>query len=602
MKARAQARYERMRRKRARGILLAVTVAVAASSVTPSDSAPGTIARESVASGGVQANGPTPAASVPDTTSPDMSLDGRWIVFSSDATNLVPGDTNGVADVFLRDLKTGATSRVSVTSTKAQANGASYSPSLSVDGRRLAFASRATNLVTGDTNGVADVFLRDLKTGSTTRLSVATGGAQANGESNSPFVSLFGEWVTFESEATNLSSGDTNGVSDAFLRDVGAKKTTRIAPPAMAADLPQPETTWTSHARISYEGRYIAYQRTATRAGWDSPSASDVFFLDRVSGRSTQIKVDPWAGTAKVMSQNPVISADGRYVAFDAYSVVTESDTIANNDVLRNSRETVAVDDALVRNPFDPRDVMMYDRVNKTLQPLSSNPAGPVADGDSYDPRISADGRVIAFSSDATNLAAGDTNGSTDVFVRDLGARITSRVSVPSGFGESSGASHRPSMSYEGRQVVFASTGRDLVPADTNNTADVFRRDRQTSTTNRAPKMVQLSSALRGMDIADTARLTLRASDADKDPLRFGIIIATDKDAGGVPLQGDYSIDPKTGSFAWQPSPSQMGHQVEFVFWVQDPRGFSDFALARYYVRDAQQTVRCRAQGNACYP
>lgn len=583
-------------------ILLAATTAFAASSVAPSDAAPGTTARASVTSSGTQANNATPATSVPDTTSPEMSLDGRWIAFSSDATNLVSGDTNGVADIFLRDIATGVTTRVSVTSTKAQANGASYSPSLSVDGRWLAFASLATNLVSGDTNGVADIFLRDLKSGTTKRLSVSTVGTQADGPSNSPFVSLFGEYVTFESEAANLAAGDTNDTSDAFIRDVKAKKTARIAPPAIAEDLPLQETIWTSHARISYEGRYVAYHRGAKRPGLDTPTASDVFILDRATGRSTQIAMGPWAGTAKVMSQNPVISADGRYVAFDAYSVITERDTIANNDVLRPTRDIISADDSLVVNPFDPRDVMMYDRVNKSSQPLSSNPAGPVADGDSYDPRISANGHVIAFSSDATNLAAGDTNGTTDVFVRDLEARVTSRVSVPGGFGESSGASQRPSISYEGRHVVFASAGKDLVADDTNSTSDIFRRDRQTTTTNSAPKMVQISSALRGMDIAEEVNLTMRATDADKDPLRFDVIVAVDRDAEGVPLQGTYSIDSKTGAFTWKPSPSQAGHHVDFIFWVQDPRGFSDFALARYYVRDFQQTARCRAQGHACYP
>jgi Tol biopolymer transport system component len=146
-----------------------------------------------------------------------MSADGRFVAFTSEAP-LVPGDTNGVADVFLRDLRAGTTVRVNLTADGRQAGGASYSPMMSADGRHVVFSSDATNLVAGDTNGVADVFLRDLRPGTTVRASLAADGGQGNDGSYNGVVTRDGRYVAFASAATNLVPGDTNGVTDAFLR------------------------------------------------------------------------------------------------------------------------------------------------------------------------------------------------------------------------------------------------------------------------------------------------------------------------------------------------------------------------------------------------
>jgi Tol biopolymer transport system component len=170
----------------------------------------GTTERVSISTKGAQANESSFLAGI--------SGDGRLVAFESDATNLVPGDSNGTTDVFVRDRKNGTTERVSVGPNGKQANAGSHGGFVSADGRYVVFSSDATNLVPGDTNGHADIFVRDLKLGTTRRVSLAPDEAQADGDSYSPALSPDGRLVTFESDATNLVPGDTNGVTDVFVR------------------------------------------------------------------------------------------------------------------------------------------------------------------------------------------------------------------------------------------------------------------------------------------------------------------------------------------------------------------------------------------------
>src|SRR5437773_163044 len=161
--------------------------------------------------------------------SPSLSADGRSVTFASVASNLVPGDTNGVRDIFVRDLKTGQAVRGSVDSAGTQGNDSSFSPSLSADGQLVAFASVASNLVPGDTNGVRDTFVHDLTTRQTVRVSADSAGTQGNGSSFSPSLSADGQLVAFASDATNLVPGDTNGVKDIFVRDLMTGQTERMS-------------------------------------------------------------------------------------------------------------------------------------------------------------------------------------------------------------------------------------------------------------------------------------------------------------------------------------------------------------------------------------
>ncbi|HMJ31064.1 MAG TPA: hypothetical protein VK512_20330, partial [Xanthobacteraceae bacterium] len=166
---------------------------------------------------------------------PSISADGRYVAFRSDASNLVPGDTNGTGDVFVRDLQTGAITRVSTNASGDQGNSASGDPSISADGRYVAFYSSASNLVPGDTNFLADVFVRDLQTGAITRVSTNASGVQGNGgehpsvSSWSPSISADGRYVAFDSYASNLVPGDTNGYADVFVRDLQTGAITRVS-------------------------------------------------------------------------------------------------------------------------------------------------------------------------------------------------------------------------------------------------------------------------------------------------------------------------------------------------------------------------------------
>jgi len=184
--------------------------------------AAGDIARLSVSSNGDQANGFSHSA--------DVSADGRFVAFRSDASTLVAGDTNANEDIFLHDRQTGQTTRISISSAGAEANGGSYYPSISNDGRFITFNSDAADLVTGDTNGFIDVFVRDRQTGSTTRVSVSSGGQQTDDNSDSfTAISGSGRYIAFNSDATNLVIGDTNGVGDVFIHDLQTGTTERVS-------------------------------------------------------------------------------------------------------------------------------------------------------------------------------------------------------------------------------------------------------------------------------------------------------------------------------------------------------------------------------------
>ncbi|MEO5899704.1 MAG: hypothetical protein ABIR68_06180, partial [Ilumatobacteraceae bacterium] len=227
----------------------------------------------------VSSSGPVPGIAG-DSIAPAISADGRYVAFESFANNLVPSDTNGVGDIFVHDLQTDTTRRVSVDSAGQQAlGGESIAPSISADGRFVVFHSSATNLVSGDTNGKFDVFVRDTVANTTARVSVATGGAEGDNNSTFAHISGNGRFVTFFSSATNLVPGDTNALFDVFVRDLLAATTTRIsvtsaggqATGGLGSQLPS----------ISADGRFVAYESTTVNlVPGDTNGKSDVFLHD----------------------------------------------------------------------------------------------------------------------------------------------------------------------------------------------------------------------------------------------------------------------------------------------------------------------------------
>lgn len=391
-----------------------------------------------------------------------MSGNGRYVAFASEADNLVPGDTNGVSDVFVRDLLTGTTRRVSVSSSGSQANESSEYPSISPDGRYVAFASNASNLVPGDTNGFYDVFIRDLKTNTTKLVSLGSSGNQGNEASLETSISANGRYVVFKSDANNLVPNDNNGVTDIFVRDITSGVTKRVSVDSSGVEADE----WSQGAVISGNGRYIAFGSIANNLVADDDGAfvSDVFIHDLVTGVTQLVSISSPDGAnnfcsfqnAFIGSGGPSISSDGRHVAFQSF----DCDLIAgdNNDA----------QDIFVRN--------IKTGVTKRASVNSDEIEG---NGDifyaSFSAAISGNGRFVAFASASNNLVPGDNNSKDDVFIRDLQLGTTRRVSVNTLGTESNDDSGSPSVSNGGR-VAFNSRANNLVPGDNNGFKDVFVR------------------------------------------------------------------------------------------------------------------------------
>ena len=261
--------------------------------------------RISVASSGLEADGGSSALSI--------SADGRYVAFVSSATNLVPGDTNHTADVFVRDRQNMTTECIDVDPSGAEVSEGAYEPWISADGRYVVFESTAPNLVAGDTNGTWDVFLRDRTTGTTERVSVDSSGAQANGSSGPATVSADGRYVAFLSAAGNLVARDTNGKVDAFVRDRLAHTTERISVGAGGAEAD--DSSWC--ALISDDGRWVAFLSDATNlVPGDTNAVRDLFLRDRESGTTERLDLD-WTGTARgPVGDDPALSSDGGCATF----------------------------------------------------------------------------------------------------------------------------------------------------------------------------------------------------------------------------------------------------------------------------------------------
>lgn len=404
---------------------------------------PGSTTRLSTATGGGQADGRSFV--------PAISADGRFVAFYSDASNLVSGDTNGARDVFVRDLQTGETTRVSVSGSGAEANGDSFAPALSSDGRYVAFASAATNLVDGDTNDANDIFVRDRQTNTTTRVSVGYDGSQANGGSDQPSLSGDGRLLAFTSAATNIASGDVNNTRDAFVydRQTGTAVNVSVNTDGTPADLDSATPV------LSANGKFVAYSSFADNLiPVDENEGSDIFVRDLQANTTERVSEFTGDYEGEGDSLRPSISADGRYVAFDSddWNLVW-GDT--NDDF----------------------DIFVNDRSTTVTTRVSVDDSGTQASGASFRPSITGDGRYVAFYSEASNLVSGDTNGATDVFVYDRRSGALKRVSVAAGGDDGNGDSLRPAIDASGRLTAFESDASNLVPGDSNRFTDVFVRD-----------------------------------------------------------------------------------------------------------------------------
>jgi hypothetical protein len=384
---------------------------------------------------------------------PSISANGRFIAFTSTSTNLVYGDTNGYPDIFVRDLQTGQTARISVATDGTQGNERSNWPAISADGRFVSFRSEATNLVYNDTNGKADVFVHDRLTGQTTRVSVASDGTQGNGWSGTSSISADGRFVAFHSAASNLAPGDTNGYEDIFVHDRQTGETTRVS----VASNGSQTNNHSSSPSISADGWYVTFYSAASNlVSGDTNGKWDIFVHDRQTGETTRVSVASNGSQANNPSYGPSISADGRFVSFISG---------ASNLVSWDTNGTW--------------DIFVHDRLTGQTTRVSVASDGTQGNEESSYSSISDDGRFVAFRSAASNLVAGDTNGKADMFVHDRQTGETTRVSVASDGTQGNGhTGNGSSISSTGQFVAFVSGSTNLVPEDTNGMYDVFVRDR----------------------------------------------------------------------------------------------------------------------------
>jgi VCBS repeat-containing protein len=352
----------------------------------------------SVATDGTQSNGQS-GGGTGDAADNRVSADGRYVVFTSSGSTLVAGDTNGAQDIFRRDVWTGTTVRISVSTGGGEGTQNSFTPTISADGRYVAFMTNSS-LVAGDNNFATDVYVRDVQSGTTTLVSPGTFSGQ--GSAQFAQISANGKFVVFSSMADNVVSGDTNGVGDVFVRDLDNATTTRVLAPGNV----QPNEH-SSLVSISANGQYVFFASAATNlVGSDANGNFDIFRYDRSNG-------------------------------------------------------------AIVR-------VSVGNGIN-----------GAEANAGSFHYSVSDDGNIVAFASAATNLVANDTNGQPDIFIRNISAGTTTLASTSP---DLAGGSNTPSISGDGRYVVYYNTGSGFPSA-------IYAYDSQTGKSARLGFTQTFSSA-----------------------------------------------------------------------------------------------------------
>jgi Tol biopolymer transport system component len=447
---------------------------------------------------------------------PVFSLDGRFVAFVSHANNLVTNDDLGLhLDVFVRDLVEHCTALVSVNSSGVGGgDGNSNLPSVSSDGRFIAFESVASNLAGPDTNRVLDVFVRDMAAGTTRLVSLATDGTRSgNGPSSNPSITPDGRWVVFESAASDLVPDDTNGIADVVVRDLH-NAVTRLVSAGAKPGIPTKvggETVLTGRsdsASITPDGRFIVFVSTATNlVRGVTNTAGEIYLRDLHSNVTRHVSAQApnfiWTGSTSVPARpvrsiQPVITSGGRYVAYHAPHTHDDAPLVLllRFDALTDSTILVAERAASALSPQmsldgnsiaydDGTNVFVWSRQSRSRL-VSMNRAGTGGGNrPSHTPVMTPDGGKVVFLSAATNLVTGAHNGVSQVYVRDLASGTTRLVSATPSGGPSSADIDvtLPAISADGRCIAFENQADDLVAGDFNRASDVFVRDLEADST-----------------------------------------------------------------------------------------------------------------------
>lgn len=412
---------------------------VIVASVSAETTAVNPITRLSVAFDGSEANNGSQNVSA--------STDGRYVVFTSWATNLVPDDTNGQIDVFFRDTWTNEVKRISIASDGTQGNGLSEHGSISADGRYVVFDSEASNLVPNDTNGETDVFWHDMDTGQTERISLAYDGAEGNGDSYGK-ISADGRYVVIYSYAYNLVPTDTNYDRDVFLYE---RATNQLRLVSLGSN-GQQASSGSTGLTISGDGHYVAFYSSDNLVPQDTNPYADIYVRDTVANQTVLASIGTNGEQATNYVTNPSLSADGRFVTFESYTAFVPEDT--NN----------------------LSDVYLRDMVANQTYRVSVASDNSQGDGNSSMAQMSADGSWVVFES--TSSFVPNNTYTPIIYLHHVWTNQTIVASVNMA-NEPQGISWFPSISPNGRYVYFASSSEQFVPGDTNSQTDLFQFDRQ---------------------------------------------------------------------------------------------------------------------------
>ena len=456
-----------------------------------------------------------------DSWTPFLSPDGRYVLFSSTANNLVAPATNTVSvagvfppkvNVFLRDRTNGTTTLASVNFFgTGGGNGDSWPADLSTNGRYALFESVASDLVAGDTNGATDIFVRDILNGVTTLVSANTNGGFANGNCRGARMTPDGHYVAFVSTANNLVTGDTNGIADIFVRDLQAGSTTLVS--VGAKNLPSGSTS--ESPEITPDGRYVAFYSTATNLVAGTSTNAEIYVRDLVAGITILASTNARAAlnavqhTSIAVSYNHAISADGKYVAYEASPAIGVGN-ISSGVILRYQMDS-GLTDVVHTNAAVPAGraedirsldltpdgrviafiantngaqglttcVAVWDAQTGIATLASGTLSNTVPANSTCDwPTLDVSGRWLSFISTATNLTTNTLSGDCHIYVRDLVSNVTVIADADTnGIGTGVTLETVPRFSADARYLAFGGLDSNLIPEDRNRGFDLVLRD-----------------------------------------------------------------------------------------------------------------------------